>query len=202
MCTLTMEVGVWLLGMTHRLIITNICAKLFQIPLINDTVMDRTRKCDGCVDRRPDRAYFYIPLFFFEKAGDNKSHMLTWPSPPPNVFVHWGNVYVVEQNNSILRGLSGNENWWLKCLQIWNLCGYWWLKITKGKNSKIMQGRLSFLCAALLLNEIYPPMNFQIDTSNTIKMSSRQKVWKITKGNKSKIIKGTVIILAHSIPRQ
>jgi hypothetical protein len=36
--------------------------------------------------------------------------------------------------------------------------------------------RLSFLCAALLLNEMHPPMNFQIDTSNTIKMSSRQKV--------------------------
>jgi hypothetical protein len=25
--------------------------------------------------------------------------------PPPNVFAHWKNVYVVEQNNSILRGL-------------------------------------------------------------------------------------------------
>jgi hypothetical protein len=25
--------------------------------------------------------------------------------PPPNVFAHWMNVYVVEQNNSILRGL-------------------------------------------------------------------------------------------------
>jgi hypothetical protein len=25
--------------------------------------------------------------------------------PPPNVFAHWKNVYVAEQNNSILRGL-------------------------------------------------------------------------------------------------
>jgi hypothetical protein len=35
-------------------------------------------------------------------------------------------------------------NW----LQIWNL----------------MQGRLSILCAALFLNEIYPAMKFQVDT--------------------------------------
>jgi hypothetical protein len=41
------NLGVWLLRMTHRLIITNICAKLFQIPFINDKVKDRTRKCDG-----------------------------------------------------------------------------------------------------------------------------------------------------------
>jgi hypothetical protein len=34
--TSTLEVGVWLLRMTHRLIIINICDKLFQIPLIND----------------------------------------------------------------------------------------------------------------------------------------------------------------------
>jgi hypothetical protein len=30
--------------------------------------------------------------------------MSTWPSPP-NVFAHWKNVQVVEQNNSILGGL-------------------------------------------------------------------------------------------------
>jgi hypothetical protein len=51
---LTLEVGVWLLRMTHRLIITNVCAKLFQIPLINDKVMDRTRKCDGWTDGPTD----------------------------------------------------------------------------------------------------------------------------------------------------
>jgi hypothetical protein len=32
---------------------------------------------------------------------------------------------------------------------------------------KIMQGRLSFLCTAPLLSKIYPPMKFQVDTSNT-----------------------------------
>jgi hypothetical protein len=35
-----------ILHMTHRLIF----AKLFQIPLKNDKVMDRTRKCDGQTD--------------------------------------------------------------------------------------------------------------------------------------------------------
>jgi hypothetical protein len=75
--TLTLEVGVWLLCMTHRLIIINICAKLFQIPFINDKVMDRTRKCDGRTDRRTDRrtdgqSLFLYPPFFFEKAGDKK----------------------------------------------------------------------------------------------------------------------------------
>jgi hypothetical protein len=82
--------GVWLLRMTHRLIITNICAKLFQIPLINDKVMDRTRKCDGrrdgWTDGRTDgrtdgwtdeRSLFLYPPFFFEKAGDKKPVKLT-----------------------------------------------------------------------------------------------------------------------------
>jgi hypothetical protein len=40
------------LRMTHRLIITNMCAKLFQIHLINDKVMDRTLKCDERTDAR------------------------------------------------------------------------------------------------------------------------------------------------------
>jgi hypothetical protein len=56
--TLTLEVGVWLLRTKHRLIITNICAKLFQIPLINDKVMVRTRKCDGRMDGRA-----LVPIF-------------------------------------------------------------------------------------------------------------------------------------------
>jgi hypothetical protein len=59
--------------MTHRLLITNICAKLFQIPSINDKVMDRTRKCDGRTDRwkdeQTDGAYFYIPLFSSKRRG-------------------------------------------------------------------------------------------------------------------------------------
>jgi hypothetical protein len=39
-----------------------------------------------------------------------------------------------------------------------------------------MQGRLSFLCAALL-NEIYPLMKFQVDTSNTFWDMLRTKMW-------------------------
>jgi hypothetical protein len=65
--TLTLEVGVWLLGMTHRLITTNICAKLFQIPLINDKVMDQTRKCDRRMDRRTEP--ISISPFFLRKGG-------------------------------------------------------------------------------------------------------------------------------------
>jgi hypothetical protein len=41
---------------------------LFQIPFINDKVMDRTRKCDG----RTDGAYFYIPLFSSKRRGTIK----------------------------------------------------------------------------------------------------------------------------------
>jgi hypothetical protein len=68
------------------------------------------------------------------------------------------------------------------------LYDYWWLKITKGNNCKIMQGRLSFLCAAPLLSKIYPPMKFQVDTSNTLRLAPDKIVWKRTKGNNSKII--------------
>jgi hypothetical protein len=71
-------------------------------------------------------------------------------------------------------------------------------KITKVNNWNKMQCMLSFLCVALLLNKIYPPMKFQFDTSlHFFEISSGQKVWKITKGNNSKILKGRVIILAH-----
>jgi hypothetical protein len=48
--------------------------KLFQIPSINDKVMDRTRKCDRQTDGRKDgRSLFLYPPFFFEKAGDNNT---------------------------------------------------------------------------------------------------------------------------------
>jgi hypothetical protein len=60
--TLTLEVEVWLLSMTHRLIITNICAKLFQIPLINDKVMDRTRKWR--TDEQPEPIFIPLLLYF------------------------------------------------------------------------------------------------------------------------------------------
>jgi hypothetical protein len=73
--TLTLEVGVLLLHMTHRLIKINICAKLFEIPFINDKVMDRTRKCDGLTDGQTDRrSLFLYPPFFFEKAGNKKGY--------------------------------------------------------------------------------------------------------------------------------
>jgi hypothetical protein len=62
---MTLEVGVWLLSMTHCLIITNICAKLFQISLINDKLMDRTQKYDG----QTDGTHFYIPLFSWKGQG-------------------------------------------------------------------------------------------------------------------------------------
>jgi hypothetical protein len=65
-----------------------------------------------------------------------------------------------------------------------------------------VRSRLSFLCAALLLNEIYPAMKIQVDTSNTFEIRSGQKVWKIKKGNNSKIIMGRVLTLAHNIPLQ
>jgi hypothetical protein len=61
-----------------------------------------------------------------------------------------------------------------------------------------MQGRLSLLCAALLHNEIYPPMNFKLIPLILFEISSGQNVWKITKGNNSKIIKVRVIILSTS----
>jgi hypothetical protein len=52
--TLTLEVGVWLSRITHRFIITNICPKLFQIPLIDDKAMDRTWKYDRQTDGRTE----------------------------------------------------------------------------------------------------------------------------------------------------
>jgi hypothetical protein len=70
-CDLDPGVGVCLLRMTHRLIITNICAKLFQIPLINDKVTDRTRKCDGQTDDRW-REPISISPFFLRKGGGQK----------------------------------------------------------------------------------------------------------------------------------
>jgi hypothetical protein len=43
--TLTLEVGVWLLRMTHCLIIKIICARIFQIPLINKKIKAYTYTC-------------------------------------------------------------------------------------------------------------------------------------------------------------
>jgi hypothetical protein len=79
--TLTMEVAVWLLRMTHCLIITNICAKLIQIYLINDKVMNRTRKCDertdGRTEGRTDRRTepITISLFFSSKRRGTMNNL-------------------------------------------------------------------------------------------------------------------------------
>jgi hypothetical protein len=64
--TLTLEVGVWLLRMTHHLIITNICAKLFQIPSINDKVW----RTDRQTDRRTEP--ISISPFFLRKGRGQK----------------------------------------------------------------------------------------------------------------------------------
>jgi hypothetical protein len=66
--TLTLEVGVWLLRMTHRLMITNICAKIFQIHLINDKVMDLTGKWDRWTDRRMEPISI-SPIFLRKRRG-------------------------------------------------------------------------------------------------------------------------------------
>jgi hypothetical protein len=87
--------------------------------------------------------------------------MLTWPSLAECVCSL--EKCICSRAEFKFKRSFGNKNWWLKWLQIWNLCEYWWLKITKGNYLK-MQGMLSFLCAALL-NEIYPPMKFQVDIS-------------------------------------
>jgi hypothetical protein len=42
-----------------------------------------------------------------------------------------------------------------------------WLKITKDNNWKLIQGMLSFFCAAFLINKINPPMKFQVDILKT-----------------------------------
>ena len=57
--------------------------------------------------------------------------------------------------------------WYLKGFCSYTLDKNLVWKITKGNNWKIMHARLSLLCAALLLNEVYPPMKFQGVTSNT-----------------------------------
>jgi hypothetical protein len=41
------------------------------------------------------------------------------------------------------------------------------LKNNRAITEKLCRVELSFLCTALFLNEIYAPMKFQVDTSNT-----------------------------------
>jgi len=42
------------IGTAHRLIILDICAKLFENPTWGSKNIERTRKCDGRTDRRTD----------------------------------------------------------------------------------------------------------------------------------------------------
>jgi hypothetical protein len=73
--TLTLVVGVWLLHTKNRLIITNICAKFFQTPLMNDKVMVRTRKCDGRMDGRSNILGLW-PIFFVMNTRQSRSGRL------------------------------------------------------------------------------------------------------------------------------
>jgi hypothetical protein len=54
-----------------------------------------------------------------------------------------------------------------------------------------MQGRLSFLCAAILLNEIYPPMKFQVlfEISSGYTVTKNLSFSQCTKTNKSSEVK-------------
>jgi hypothetical protein len=54
--TLTFEVSMWFLDAAHRLVVVDICAKLFQNPSMCDKVTVRTRKKWGRtdLDRRCD----------------------------------------------------------------------------------------------------------------------------------------------------
>jgi hypothetical protein len=104
-----------------------------------------------------------LMLSLCERWAKNRQEPCQHGHPSPNVFTHWKNVYVVQQNNSILRGLlviktDGWSDYRFETCYV-NTDGW---KKTKGNNWKIMQGRLPFLCAALLLYEIYPPMKFQV----------------------------------------
>jgi hypothetical protein len=64
------NVGREYVDMTYRLIITNICARLLLIPLINGKVMDRTQNYDGWTDKQTGGAYFYI--FLVLRKGGQK----------------------------------------------------------------------------------------------------------------------------------
>ena len=60
------------------------------------------------------------------------------------------------------------------------------MKTTKGSNSKIIRHRILFLCIALHLYQIYPPVKFQVSSLNTfglmlrtIKCGQTQFYWAI-----------------------
>ena len=57
---------------------------------------------------------------------------------------------------------------------------------------------LQFLSSFLLLNEIYPPMKFEVNSSYSQRvMLRRNKICKITKGNHSVMGKCRVMVIVH-----
>jgi len=53
---LTLNVAIGILRVTHRLVMTIICAKLYFNPTTNNTVKSRSRMRDGLTDVRTDDA--------------------------------------------------------------------------------------------------------------------------------------------------
>ena len=78
---LTLKLGVWVFRMTHRLIMVNICAKLFQSPLMDDRIMDRTRKRPCSYNSWPLTSKCDLDLearglgFSHDTSSDNGEHL-------------------------------------------------------------------------------------------------------------------------------
>jgi len=91
--------------------------------------------------------------------------------------------------------------------QVSSLNTYWVMLQTKFKNEneqraitpKVWCLELWFLCTALLLNEIYLPMKYQVCSLNTFLSYAPDKIqdWKWTKGNNSKSMMPRVMVLVH-----
>jgi len=64
---------------------------------------------------------------------------------------------------------------------------------------KVWSFEFWFLCTALLLNEIYLPMKFQVSSLNTRLSYALDKIleWKWTNGNSSKSMMPRVMVLVH-----
>ena len=72
-------------------------------------------------------------------------------------------------------------------------------KLQRAITPEICKQKLWFMCTALLLNEIYLPMKFQVGTSHSFRDMARTKIKyeKITKGNNSEIMTARVMVLVH-----
>ena len=68
-------------------------------------------------------------------------------------------------------------------------------------NKKLNKQEISFLCTALPLDVIYPPMKFHDPSWYSLEICSRQNSsMKKTKGNNSKIKQARVMIPVHCTP--